>query len=283
MSVELGFWLPVLVAGALAGASTGLLGVTIIGMRIPFLGVCVAHAALAGAVFGSLAGLTGSWLLVPALAAALATALALGLANPRVVRADVNVVMGILFSLTMGLAFLGIGLFDRFGRSANEALGLLWGSLTFCRWRDVALMAPLMVVEVAFVLVFYKEMRAILFSREHAAAAGVRVTLVWSAFLVLASAVLTVNFKIVGGLMIYSLMANPAAAAFQLVRGYGRALALAGVLGTACGVGGFLIALATDLPTGATIVILSSAVVLAAAAVGRVVRAGRAVREARAG
>jgi len=274
MSIELGFWLPVLVAGALAGASTGLLGVTIIGMRVPFLGVCVAHAALAGAVFGSLVGLAGPWLLAPALAAALVTALALGLANPRTLRADTNVVMGILFSLTMGLAFLGIGLFDRFGRSANEALGLLWGSLTFCRWRDVAMMAPLTAVEVAFLLLFHKEMRAILFSREHAAAAGVRVTLVWSAFLVLASAVLTVNFKIVGGLMIYSLMANPAAAAFQLVRGYGRALALAAALGTACGVGGFLVALAADLPTGATIVILSSAVVLVAAIVGRAGRPG---------
>ena len=276
MSVDLGFWAPVLAAGALAGASTGLLGVTIVGMRIPFLGVCVAHAALAGAVFGSLAGLAGQWLLVPALAAALVTALALGLADPHRLRADVNVVMGLLFSLSMGLAFLGIGLFDRFGRSANEALGLLWGSLTFCSWRDVAVMAPLTAVEVAFVLVFYKEMRAILFSREHAEAAGVRVALVWPAFLVLAAAVLTVNFKIVGGLMIYSLMANPAAAAFQLVRGYGRALALAVVLGTASGVGGFLVALVAELPAGATIVILSSAFVAVAAVMARVGRRRRA-------
>jgi len=280
MSVEIGFWLPVIVAGALAGASTGLLGVYIIGMRIPFLGVCVAHAALAGAVFGSLGGLTGQALLVPALAAALVTALALGLANPRTLRADINVVMGLLFSLTMGLAFLGIGLFPRFGRSANEALGLLWGSLTFCSWRDVTLMAPLTIVEVAFVLLFYKEMRAIMFSREHAAAAGVRVTLVWSVFLVLAAAVLTVNFKIVGGLMIYSLMANPAAAAFQLVRGHGRALALAVALGTVSGVGGFLIALVAELPTGATIVILSSALVAVAAVAARVRRAVRGVRVA---
>jgi manganese/iron transport system permease protein len=271
MSVELGFWAPVITAGALAGASTGLLGVYIIGMRIPFLGVCVAHAALAGAVFGSLAGLTGQALLLPALVAALATALALGLADPRRMRADVNVVMGLLFTLTMGLAFLGVGLFPRFGRSASEAFGLLWGSLTFCSWRDVAVMVPLTAAEVAFVLLFYKEMRAIMFSRDHAAAAGVRVALVWTAFLFLASAVLTVNFKIVGGLMIYSLMANPAAAAFQLVRGHGRALALAVALGTVSGVGGFLIALVAELPTGATIVILSSALVGAAALGARMV------------
>lgn len=64
---DLVFWLPVMAGGTLVGASSGLLGTFIVGMRIPFLGVCVAHAALAGAVFGSLCGLEGQALLLPAL------------------------------------------------------------------------------------------------------------------------------------------------------------------------------------------------------------------------
>ena len=276
MLIDVAFWAPVMVMGVLAGASTGMLGVYIVGMRIPFLGVCVAHAALAGAVFGSLAGLSGQLLLVPALAGALVTALLLGTLDPRRMRADTNVLMGILFSLTMGLAFLGIGLFRWVDRPQSEALGLLWGSLTFADWGDVALMAPIAAAEGLFVLLFYKEMRAIMFSREHAAAAGVRVALVWTLFLVLASAVLTVNFQMVGGLMIYSLMTNPAAAAFQLVKGHGRALALAVALGAASGLGGFLLALVTQLPTGAMIVILSSILVGAAAVAARLRAATRA-------
>lgn len=279
MSAELAYVMTVLAGGALAGGSTGLLGQYIVGMRIPLLGVCVSHAALAGAVFGSLAGLTGPALLAPALGGAAAAALLLGLLDPRRIRADTNVVMGILFSLTMGLAFLGLGLFEQFGRNKNEALSLLWGSLSFCGPRDVQLIALTAAAEVLFVALFYKELRAILFSREHAAAAGVHVTAVWTGFLVLTSVVLTVNFKVVGGLMIYSLMVNPAAAAFQLVRGYGRALVLSVVLGAASGVGGFLIALQWHLPTGATIVILSSGLVLAAgvaAALRRRLRAERA-------
>lgn len=69
--------------------------------------------------------------------------------------------------------------------------------------------------------------------------------------------------------MIYSLLTNPAAAAFLLVRGYGRALALAAVFGVVSGLGGFLICRATDLPAGAMIVILSSVLVGLAAAVAR--------------
>ncbi|MFP4053849.1 MAG: metal ABC transporter permease [Phycisphaerae bacterium] len=267
--IDVGYFAPVLATGLLAGASTGVLGVYIVGMRIPFLGVCVAHAALAGAVFGTLAGLEGTGLLAAALVGSAATALVLGLADPHRIKADTNVVMGMLFSLTMGLAFLGIGLFSVYGISDSDVRGLLWGSLAFCSWDDVAWMAGVTAAEVLFIGFLYKEMRAIMFSREHAAAAGVRVTLVWSGFLLLTSAVLTINFQAIGGLMIYSLLANPAAAAFQLVRGHGRSLVAAGGLGALSGVGGFVVAALLDLPVGATIVIFSSLLVLVAAVLAR--------------
>jgi manganese/iron transport system permease protein len=255
---DLTFWLPVMCGGLIAGGSSGLLGVFIVGMRIPFLGVCVAHAALAGAVFGSLLGLTGQALLIPALLGAVATALALGLLDPRRTRMDDNVLLGFLFSFTMGLAFLGIGLFGVLGRSDNDVRSLLWGSLNFCRWRDVWLMLGAAAALAGYVFTFFKELRAILFSREDALAAGIHAPLIWTGFLILAAVTLTVNFQTVGGLMIYSLITNPAAAAFQLVKGFRRALVLAVMLGAASGLGGFLISAATDLPSGATIVLLSS-------------------------
>jgi len=265
--MDLLFWLPVICCGALAGASTGLLGAYIVGMRIPFLGICVSHAALAGAVFGGLFGLDGPWLLLPALAGAVIAALLLGMLDPESTRVDSNVLMGILFSLTLGLAFLGLGVYDIRGISKNDILNLLWGNLNFCRWSDFYLMVTAAVLEIIVIAAFYKELRAILFSRVHAAAAGVPVSLVWTAFLILTSVVLTVNFQTVGGLMIYSLLTNPAVAAFLLVKGYGRALALSAVFGLLSGLGGFLLAKATDLPTGAMIVILSSLIVALAWAI----------------
>jgi manganese/iron transport system permease protein len=83
-----------------------------------------------------------------------------------------------------------------------------------------------------------------------------------------------VNFQTVGGLIIYSLVTNPAAAAFQLVKGCGRAAALAALLGAASGVGGFLIAAVADLPSGAVIVLVSSALVALAGAVAQWRKAG---------
>lgn len=256
---DLLFWLPVMVGGTLAGASSGLLGTFIVGMRIPFLGVCVAHAALAGAVFGSLGGLEGQALLLPALGGSILTALVLGLLDPQRVHLDDNAVLSFLFSATMGLAFLGIGLHGTLGRSDNDVRGMLWGSLNFCRWRDVWLMLGSAGALLAYVVAFFKELRAIMFSRADAEAAGIRVKWVWSGFLVLVAGVLTVNFQTVGGLMIYSLISNPAAAAFQLVKGCHRTMLASAMLGAASGLGGFLFSAATDLPSGAVIVLMSSA------------------------
>ncbi len=272
MTIEWALWAPVLLAGVVAGGSTGALGTYVVGMRVPFLGICVSHAALAGGVFGALAGLTGPALLGPALLGAVAAAMLLGTLDPDRLSTDANVLMGVLFSFTMGLAFLGIGLAGRFGVSDANALGLLWGSLTLCSWADLALMLPVAAAQILFTVLLFKEMRAILFSRHHAAAAGVHVSAVWTAFLLLAAAVLTVNFQIVGGLMIYALMVNPAAAAFQLVRGCGKALALSALLGALSGLGGFLASLLLGIPTGAAIVILSSLLVAAAWALGRLLR-----------
>jgi len=267
--LDLAFWAPVMAGGLVAGGSSGLLSVYIVGMRIPFLGVCVAHAALAGAVFGALAGLEGSMLLLPALAGAVLTALTLGLADPRRINMDANVVMGLLFSVTMGLAFVGFGLFSVLGRSDNDVRSLLWGSLTYCRWSDVWMMLTAALALGLFVLAFGKEMRAILFSRTDAQAAGIRATAVWTGFLVLTAVLMTVNFQTVGGLMIYSLITNPAAAAFQLVKGSVRVILLAVIFGAASGLGGFLLSAVTDLPSGAVIVLLSSAFVLLAVVLRR--------------
>lgn len=253
-----------MVGGALAGASSGVLGTFIVGMRIPFLGVCVAHAALAGAVFGGLCGLQGQQLLLPALGGATLTALVLGLLNPNHSCLDDSTILSFLFSATMGLAFLGIGLHGSLGKSDNDVRSLLWGSLNFCRWRDVRLMLGTSIILAVYIGLFFKELRAILFSRADAQAAGIRATAVWTGFLILTAATLTVNFQTVGGLMIYSLISNPAAAAFQVARGCNRVLVLSALFGAISGLGGFIIAALTDLPSGAMIVLFSSAMVLGA-------------------
>jgi manganese/iron transport system permease protein len=245
-------WRP-LAAAVLGGVVCGTVGVWVVMMEIPFVGVAMSHAAFAGSVAGLLLGVN------PLLAAAvfcLAASLAIG---PVAERADLapSVSLGIIFSLVLGLAFLGLGLM-RGPRS--EALGLIWGNILLVSGRDLALMAAVTGAVLLFLALFYKELKAVLYNREIARAAGVPERALFFAMLALCGLAVTANLSTIGGLLIFSLIVNPPSAALQLTYRL-RTMYLLSVL---FAVGSCLVGLAVswllDAPAGAVIIITSSAV-----------------------
>ena len=248
------YFIKVILTGIIGGASIALMGTVIVGMRIPFLGIYVSHGAMVGAIFGSLFGLPE---VHSALAGALLSALVLGSLTPLDSKQGANTAMGILFSISMGLVFLGMGLSQG---SKAQMLQLMWGSILFVTWPGFYMISAVAAVLLLFFIIFAKEVRAIIFSRMLAAASGVRETFIWVTFLVLASFIITSNLRVVGGLMIFSLMTNPPAAAFRLCRGFTSAAVLSAIFGAASGLGGFLVSYYLNLPTGACIALFSAAI-----------------------
>jgi len=243
---------PILLAALLGGGSAGAIGVYVVGMRMPFIAVVMAHAAMAGAIVGTLTGTSST---IWAFGGALAAALGLGYAlKGRTV--DPNLALGSLFSLMMGISFLGIGLVKG---PKTEVLGLLWGSILFVDTTGLWTMAGMCLVLLIFIAFFEKELAVILFSRS-LASLYISEALIFAGLLVLEAGVITVNLKTVGGLLLFSLIANPAAAALRLARSIRGALLLATILGALSAVGGFLAAYLFDLPVGACIVLTSSAI-----------------------
>jgi manganese/iron transport system permease protein len=260
------FFYLIILAGAIAGASCGLLGVYIVGLRLPFIGIFISHAAMAGTIFSYLLGLNP--IVGPAIVSAVASA-SLAAIRPERSRMDPNVALAILFSLMLGLTFLGIGLMQG---SRSEILGLLWGSILFVQSKSVFVIGVAAAAFVVFALAFNKELKVLLFSRTIAAATGVHETFVYSLFLGLCGIILAVNLPLVGGLMIFSLITNPAAAAYQICQGHRAVVAASVGFGVISAVGGFLISYHLDLPTGACVVLTTTAIFALAAgyrAVGR--------------
>jgi manganese/iron transport system permease protein len=262
------YFIPVITAGVLGGASIGLLCVYVVGMRIPLIGICMAHAAMAGSVLGYLLGWSQT---LCGLAGAVIASVTVSLLTQDRLKVNTDVSLAIIFSLTMGLVFLGIRLAPG---PKSGVLGLMWGNLLFVSWRDVLVIAVTSVALLLFLAVFSKEMKAILFSRMLAKACGIHEGLVWALFLSLCGATLTVNLKTVGGLMIYSLMINPAAASLQLCRRYVSALVTAVAFGALSALGGFVVAYHLNLPTEACIVLFSTAVFASAVLYRHTLRKG---------
>jgi len=248
------FFYSILLAGVIAGASCGLLGVYIVGLRLPFVGVFVSHTAMAGAVYSYLLGLNP---VLGATSISAVTAMSLAAIRPGRTRVDSNVALAILFSLMLGVTFLGIGLIQD---SRTEILGLLWGSILFVRRENIIVLSTAAAVLVLFTILFNKELKALLFSRSIALATGVHETFVYAMFLALCGVILAVNLPLIGGLMIFSLISNPAAAAYQLCRGHRAIVVMSVALGVLSTAGGFFISYFLNLPTGACIVLASTLV-----------------------
>jgi manganese/iron transport system permease protein len=263
----------VIVAGLIAGASTGLLGVYIVGMRIPFIGICISHAAMAGTIYGSFLAFANPTLtaICPALggiAASVIAALSLAGIRPERSRLDTNVGLAIVFCLMLGLTFLGIGLNQA---SRSEMLGLLWGNILFTDRAGTITIAAMAAVLAIFCALFNKELKVLLFSRSIAAATGVHAGFVYGLLLVLCGIILAVNLPLIGGLMIFSIITCPAAAAYQICTGHRSVVIAATVFGMLSALIGFMASFYLDLPTGACIVLVSAAI-FALAALYRAIR-----------
>ncbi|MFO7534123.1 MAG: metal ABC transporter permease [Kiritimatiellia bacterium] len=242
-----------LLTALIGGAGCGLAGFLLISLSLPFMGVCLAHAALAGAV---LAYFLGTPVLGTALVASLGVAALVGPLADKT-RTHANTVMSILFSLTLGLAFLGIGLMqDR----RSELLGLMWGNLLLVQWADIPPLFLAWLLPLILLVVFAKETKAVLFDREIARASGIHAAAFYYVIVALCGFTVTVNLNIVGGLMLYSLLTNPAVAAMQVAQTYRGAVVGSMALGALCAAGGLMLSFGLNWPAGASIVLVSSVV-----------------------
>ena len=254
------YFVTILVASLWAGAGCGLMGVYVVGLRLPFVGICISHAAMAGAVLSVYLGASGPWL---GILLSGGMAMLLAVIRPQGSRIDPNVAMAVLFSLTLGLTFLGIGLIND---SRSEILGLLWGNILFVRPEQVLLIA---IVTLGFSLgvwFFHDELKALLFSRSLAEATGLHQTTVYALFLALCGVTLAVDLPLIGGLMIFSLVTNPAAAAYQICNGHRAVLQMSILLGVLSAGGGLVVSVLFNWPTGACIVLVSALMFAGAAA-----------------
>ena len=242
----------------LGGIACATIGVFVVLMHMPFIGVCMSHAAFAGALLGLWLGFNP---LVGAFGVSLLSAAIIGpLADRGELSPETSI--GVIFSLMLGLAFLFMGLMPG---TKSGALELLWGSILTNTRSDIILLGIVAVVVVALVFFFYKEIQATVFNRDTALAVGIPAAIFLYGILFLTGATITASLRSIGGLLIFSLILNPAAAAYQLTYNMKKMFLLAAAFGVLSGWVGLIFSYFFDLPSGATIVVTSSVIFAIAA------------------
>ena len=247
-----------IIATLLGGIACSTIGVFVVLLHMPFIGVAMSHAAFAGALLGLWLGfdpLVGAFVFCLGAAAVIGPLADRGQLSPETS-------LGVVFSLMLGLAFLFIGIIPN---TRSAALDLLWGSILTIGRGDILLLGIVAFMVVGVVIAFGKEIQATIFNRNVALAVGIPATLVLYSIIFLTGATITVTLRSIGGLLIFSLILNPAAAAYQLTYSMKRMFLISAGFGVlSCWIGLFF-SYILNIPSGATIVITSSLIFMLAA------------------
>ncbi|MDP8246308.1 MAG: metal ABC transporter permease [Candidatus Hinthialibacter antarcticus] len=250
-ALSLPFMQRALVAGFLVGALASYFGVFIIQRRLSFMGNGLAHAAFGGVALGVLLGVTPLWAALPFTVAA-----AVGITWVRdKTELGGDTVVGIFFALTMALGIIFLALKRDY---AVEAHTFLFGSILAVTNTDLLITSLLCCLTLA-IWPIWRRWAYATFDRELALTDRIQVSRddYWLSILVALTVVVCV--KMVGVVLIAAFLVIPAATARLLARTFFQMTWLSVALGSSSAVAGLLLSYELDLPSGAVIVLLQSA------------------------
>ena len=257
--LEFGIMQRALIACVLSGFLMGLVGVFVVRMRLSAIGYSMSHGAFAGAALGVA---TATNPLLTGVLFASATAFLIGPVADKA-RLHADTITSIAFPLNMALAFVFLTLVPEVGLSSQVA-NVLWGSVISMTNVDLVYLVSLFAATVAIVYFIWKELFAIMFNRKLAEADGINTKPFIYLIIFLAGVVVTFSLKLVGGLLIYALLFNPASTVLQFSENMRKVVVASPLVGMATTVSGLFVSLFFDLPVGSCIVIVSTIVFVVA-------------------
>ncbi len=127
-----------------------------------------------------------------------------------------DLILTIVLALSVGTAITIISS----GKLHANADSFLFGSILTVTEFDICMVLILSVISVTALLLLYHQMLYIAYDEEAAQVAGVKVRLINYIFAVLVASAISVSIRIVGVLVLSSMIALPVATALQLGKGF---------------------------------------------------------------
>ncbi len=160
----------------------------------------------------------------------------------------------IILSGGTGLSVIFISLADGFN---TDLFGFLFGSVSAVSRDDFWMVLIISLFVIAIIFLFYKELFLISFDEEHAKASGIPVKGFHLIFIIMVALVIASSMRIVGVLLVSSLMTLPVASAIRLSNGFKQTILYSVIFGETAVLGGLSISYYLDLAPGGTIVMIS--------------------------
>lgn len=253
--------LEIQLVAVVVAAACALPGAFLVLRRMAMMSDAVSHSILPGIVVGFLltGDLSSPWLIVGAAATGLVTvSLVEFIGRSRLLKEDaaIGIVFPVLFSV-------GVLLIARHAGDVHlDVDAVLLGEIAFAPFdrfapggldlgpRSLWVMGGVALLNLGFIVLFYKELKVATFDAGLAAALGFAPALIHYLLMALVSVTAVGAFDAVGSILVVALMIGPPAAAYVLTDRLKTLLVLSVVIGSLSAIGGYWLARALDASIG---------------------------------
>lgn len=265
-ALEYAFIQRALIAGCFMALGCSFLGVFLVLRRFSMIGDGLAHVSFATVALALL--LRAHPMIVSIPLVAMTSLVILTLNNKARVYADAAI--GLVSSL--GIA-IGVIIASKAGGFNIDLFSYLFGNILSVSLLEVWLTVGCSFIVILMVTLFYHDLFAISFDEDYAYVLGIKVSLINKIFILLTSVVVVLGIKIVGTMLISSMIILPAISALQLVKSFRWTIILSGIFAISSVICGIFISYLLDYPSGATIVLVNFAFFVVSFLIAKIHRA----------
>ena len=246
-----------LLVGTLVSLCAALLGVILVLKHYSMIGHGLAEVGFAALSLALALGLPPLYVSIPIVVTA--SFLIMLISQKQGVHGDVAIAVISTGALALGIIITAVT------RGFNiDVYNYMFGSILAMSAEDVWLSIILSVVVIFLYLLFYNRLFLITYDETYAKASGINVTFYQFLISFLTALTIVLGMRIMGTMLISSLIIFPALIARRLVSSFKKAIIVSAIASIICFVLGILLSFVINLPTGASIVAVNAVVLLLA-------------------
>ena len=249
-----------LAAGVLVSLCAALLGVPLVLKRYSMIGDGLSHVSFGALAVAAAMGFAPLYFSIPVVVAA--AFLLLRVADSPRWNSDAAIAVVSASSLAMGVLVI-----SRTSGMTADVDNYMFGSVLAMTRADVALSVALCAAVLVLFVLFYHRIFAVTFDESFSRATGLKVERYNALLAILTALTIVLGMRMMGAMLISSLVIFPALTAMRLFRSFFGVTACAAVTSVGCFCAGLTVSFACSTPVGATVVAANLALFLAACGV----------------
>ena len=239
-----------LIASVMVGILCPFVGNFVVLRRMSFFSDAISHSAFAGIAVGALLGIDLS---MSSIVMAVIISFVIAFLSERTSLSH-DTVIGVAFSGSIASGMLIMGMMKGY---RADLFSYLFGDILAITQRDLYIILSVAILAIVTMLVFFKSFLQITFNRELARVEGINVRLFEYLLFFIIAIVVTVSLKIVGIILVTSLIIVPAAAAKNVASNMRQLFSYSSLFGVLSGIAGLAGSVYLDTASGPTIVMIS--------------------------